>query len=373
MDTEVIKVGPHVGSAEAVHQAADVLRRGGLVAFPTETVYGLGARADDPTAVKRLRGIKSRQAGKAFTVHISSSAEATRFAPSVTGVTKRFIHKAWPGPLTLIVPVDDPLSAPVMAGLNGSAAAAMYYENAIGLRCPDNPVAQALLQVVEAPVVAASANRAGHPPPWTARDVLKDLEGEIDLLIDAGPTKYAKPSTIVRVEGSSYELVREGVYDARIIERFSTLRLLLVCTGNTCRSVMAAGLAKKMLAERLGCSVSELPVRGIEVTSAGTAGGSGGASPHALTVMARRGIDLTGHVSVGLAPEMVHQADAIFVMTRSHRDTVRNMAPLDEDRVCLLLDDQEIHDPMGGNEDAYEQCAHKVEEGLRARLQEVIV
>lgn len=373
MDTEVIGIDPQVGEAEAARHAAEVVTHGGLAAFPTETVYGLAARADDREAVQRLRDVKSRGADQAFTVHIGSAADAARFAPELAGLATRFIRKAWPGPLTLVVRVDDPSAAPVMAGLNGSAAAAMYYQNTIGLRCPDEPVAQALLQAVEAPVVAASANLAGRPPPWTARDVLQQLRGRIDLLVDGGQTRYAKPSTIVRVTGSSYELLREGVYDAGIVERLSTLRLLLVCTGSTCRSPMAAALAKKMLAERVGCRPEELSARGIVVESAGTAGGGSGASPNALAVMARRSIDLSEHIPAALSPEMVQRADYVFVMTRSHRDTVVGMAPLAADRVALLLDDQDIHDPLGGSEDEYERCAQTLEQGLQARLQEVIV
>ncbi len=373
MNTDVLRIDPQAGWTEAVRRAAEVLTGGGLVAFPTDTVYGLGARADHPESVARLRAVKSRGADQAFTVHIGRPDDASSFAPGLEGLATRFIRKAWPGPLTLILPVDDPSSAPVMADLNGSAVAVMYYENKIGLRCPDDPVAAALLQAVEAPVVASSANRAGHAPARTGKDALRELDGRVDLLLDVGSTRYAKPSTIVRVSGSSYNIVREGVYDAGIVKRLSTLHLLLVCTGNTCRSPMAAALAKSMLAGRVGCSASELPARGIEVQSAGTAGGCGGASPHAVTVIARRGIDLSGHASTPLNTEMIRKADYIFAMTDSHRDRIVEMVRSAEDRVARLLNDQDIDDPAGGSEDDYEKCARRVEEGLGARLQEVIV
>jgi len=373
MDTEIIKVDAQAGDTDAVRRAADILTRGGLVAFPTETVYGVAARVDDPVAVDGLRRVKSRGANQAFTVHIGSPGDAARFAPGITGLAGRFIRKAWPGPLTLIVQVNDPSSAPVMADLNGRAAAAMYFGGTIGLRCPDDAIAEALLSAVEAPVIAASANQSGHELPLSGEDVLKELDGQIDLLVDAGRTRYSKPSTIVRVTGRSYKLIREGVFDAGTIADLSKLRLLLVCTGNTCRSPMAAATARKMLADQLGCRVEELGDRGIEVASAGTAGGFGGASSHATTVMARRGLDLSGHVSTALKPEMIRQADYIYVMTRSHRDTALNLVPSAKDRVTLLLDDQDVHDPIGGSEDDYEKCARTVQEGLRARLQEVIV
>ncbi len=387
METEVIRIDRRVSGREepfarpsetdsasaAVQRAVEVLGRGGLVAFPTETVYGVGARADISAAMDRLRRVKSRDADHAFTVHIGSPADASRYAPGLEGLAARFIRKAWPGPLTLLLGVDDPSSAPVMTGLDPSVTPTMYHEGTIGLRCPDESVAAAVLQGAGGPVVATSANPAGHPPPWTAEDALGELAGSIDLLVDTGRTKYAKPSTIVRISGSSYKLVREGVLDAGIVERLSTLVLLLVCTGNTCRSPMAAAFAQKMLAERLGCAVADLPRRGIEVQSAGTAGGAGGASPEAMTVMSRRGMDLSGHASAALTPQMIRQADYIFTMTRMHCDTIIHMVPSATDRVRMLLEQDEVRDPIGGSVDDYERCARKVEEGLHARLQEVIL
>lgn len=343
------------------------------MAFPTETVYGLGARADHAGAMKRLREVKSREPSKAFTVHISSRDDAPRFVPGFGGLAARFGRKAWPGPMTLVVSVDDPSSAQVMAGRNGKAAQAMYYNHTIGLRCPDDGVAQGLLRAVDAPVVAASANLAGAAPPYTAAEVLRGLDGKIDLLIDAGRTRYAKESTIVRVTGSSYEVVREGVYDAGIVERLSTVRLLFVCTGNTCRSPMAAGLAGPMLAEKLDCRPSELLDRGVVLQSAGTSGGAGGASTHAREVMAKRGINLSGHVSSALSAEMVQQADYIFAMTQAHRETILQLVPSSESKVMLLLDGENVRDPMGSEEDEYERCAQTIERGLRVRLQEVTI
>lgn len=372
MGTEVVRVDDGGDFADAVRRAGEVLAGGGLAAFPTETVYGVASCVDHQDAVARLRRVKNRPSETAFTVHIGAREDAVRFAPDMGKLAARLIFRAWPGPLTLILPVESPAQAPVLDGLNGVAAEAMYYDGTIGLRCPDDRIAAALLTSLTSPVVAASANEAGQPPAQTGEDVLRDLDGKIDLLIDAGRTRYSRPSTIVRVTGKSYEVVREGVYDRRTLERLATLRLLFVCTGNTCRSPMAAGIASDALARRLGCEISELARHGVEVTSAGTAGGFGPAAEHAVAVMARRDIDISRHRSAALTEEMVQQADQIIVMTQAHREAVLNMVPSAAERVVLLLADRDMNDPIGGRQADYEGCARSIHEGVLVRLQEVM-
>ncbi|MFQ5493836.1 MAG: L-threonylcarbamoyladenylate synthase [Phycisphaerae bacterium] len=372
MDTEVIKIDAEAQRADAIRRGTEVLSHGGLVAFRTETVYGLGVRADDDDAVARLRTLKQRPEGKGFTVQVSAAAAVHRFAPDLNGLAARLISRAWPGPLTLVVPVADPASTPVMAELGRSAASALFVEGTVGLRCPDDAVTREILSACPAPVVAASANLAGEAPPSSGDAVLKALDGRFDLLIDAGPTRYAKPSTIVRVADGAYHILREGVLDDRILRRFSTLRILLVCTGNTCRSAMAAVLAEKMIADRVGCDVADLSDRKIEIFSAGTFGGAGGASPHAVQVMAQRGLDLSNHQSAALTAEMVRQADHVFCMTRAHCDAVSSMVPAAKDRVQRLVDHADVDDPVGGDRQTYERCAQTIEAGLRDRLSRII-
>jgi tRNA threonylcarbamoyl adenosine modification protein (Sua5/YciO/YrdC/YwlC family) len=373
MTTSVLKSDSSATAADVIRQASDVLRDGGLVAFPTETVYGLGARADHAAAMERLRAVKTREAEKAFTVHIASREDVTQFAPDLPRMAARLIHKAWPGPLTLIVTVTDPASVPAMAGRNGSAAAAMYYDNTVGLRCPDDAVAQAILRAVDAPIVASSANLHGEPPPWTGDDVRRSLEGRIDLIVDTGRTKYAKPSTIVKVTGNAIEVIREGVFDEGSIDRLSTVRFLFVCSGNTCRSPMAEKLAERILADKLGCGVDDLGDLGVYVSSAGTSGGFGQASGHAVQVMAQRGLDLSHHHSTALSADLVLQADHVLVMTRTHFDAVVRLAPTAKQRVQLVLPDDDVHDPVGGSVEDYQQCARTLEVALAERLREVVL
>ena len=136
---------------------------------------------------------------------------------------------------------------------------------------------------------------------------------------------------------------------------------------------MAAALAEQFLAERLGCKVTELGAHAVAVSSAGTGGGFGSASEKAVAEMSRRGLDISKHRSTALTAELIQQTDQIYTMTRSHRDAVVTMVSSADSRVALLLRDRDVEDPIGGSQREYESCARLIEEGIRERLQEVVI
>jgi protein-tyrosine phosphatase len=248
----------------------------------------------------------------------------------------------------------------------------MYHDGTIGIRCPEDHVAADLLTHTPMPVVAASANLAGNPAPTTAEEALRDMDGKVDLVIDAGRTRYNMASTIVEVGPDGCRMLREGVLDQRMLQRLSRTSFLVVCSGNTCRSPMGEALLKRLLAEKLGCREEELPKKGYHVESAGT-GTYGGApaSPEAVEVLKERGIDLSGHRSQPLTLEQVNRADYVFAMTRRQAENVRAMAGNVEHRVHPV-DEGDIEDPIGGTRHDYEECANRIEQALRRRLEEVL-
>lgn len=371
MTTRVLKLGSTVGYNDIVREAADALAEGGLVVFPTETVYGVGASVVHPEAMRRLRELKSRTDGKPFTVHIGSRVAAEGFVPSLSGVARRLVNKAWPGPLTLILFVSDPSLAPVIQAHSPGIVPELYHNGVIGLRCPDDHAAADVLTQTGVPVVAASANLAGESAPVDAEEAIAALNDRVDLIIDAGRTRYGKASTIVEVSSDRYRILRQGVLDERTIQRLTRTVFLLVCSGNTCRSPMGAALLRRLLAEKLRCREDELADRGYLVESAGTSAYPGApATPEAVEVFKARGIDLTGHRSEPLTLEQIHRADHIFAMTGRHVQNIGAMAGQARDRVRKVAE-ADIEDPIGGTQEEYAQCADRIEEALRRRLEEV--
>jgi protein-tyrosine phosphatase len=373
MTTKVINLDT-ASYSDSIREASAVLSAGGLVVFPTETVYGVGACALLPGAVERLRVLKSRTDGKPFTVHIGQKSAVSRFVPDLGGSGRRLVSKAWPGPLTVIFEVPDPAGAPVIRDSSPDHIGAMYSDGTIGIRCPDDHAAADLLALTPMPVVAASANLAARPAPVTAEEALDELDGRVDLVLDGGRCRYAKASTIVHVEKDGWRVVREGVVDERTLRKLNRTGFLLVCSGNTCRSPMAAGLFRRLLAEKLGCREDELDEKGYHVESAGTGASSGiPATPEAVQAMRVRGIDISGHRSQPLTFELVNRADYIFAMTGRQLDMIRAFAGNTGDGRVVKLAPEDIEDPIGGSAREYAECADQIEGALRRRLEEVVL
>ena len=213
--TPVLKIEPQAivpGAAAAVERAARTLAAGGLVAFPTETVYGLGADATDGAAVARLYEAKDRPSFNPLIAHVAD-AGAARALARFDSAAQRLAAAFWPGPLTLVLPkrADCPVAELATAGLD-----------TIAVRVPSHPVARAILVAFGRPVVAPSANRSGHVSPTTAQHVLADLRGRIELILDGGPTPMGLESTIIACLDRPV-LLRPGALPRADIERLVKL------------------------------------------------------------------------------------------------------------------------------------------------------
>jgi L-threonylcarbamoyladenylate synthase len=199
MKTEVVPIDPEHPDPGAIERAAAVLRAGGLVAFPTETVYGLGADATNPGAVRRIFAAKERALDDPLIVHIAGAQELGRVVSEAPEVARRLGDQFWPGPLTIVLPRAAAIAPDVSAGLD-----------TVAVRVPSHPVARALIRALGRPVAAPSANRFMRTSATTAGHVLEDLDGRIEMVLDGGPASLGVESTVVSVAGAEVRVLRQG-------------------------------------------------------------------------------------------------------------------------------------------------------------------
>lgn len=208
METIIVSVDNNLDNKEKYQQAVDILTSGGVVAFPTETVYGLGALATNEQAVQKIFEAKGRPSDNPLIVHIGRQAEVADYAAHITEDAKKLMTAYWPGPLTLVFDKIPGVIAPnVTPGVD-----------TVGIRMPDHPVALGLLRALGGPLAAPSANRSGKPSPTDAEHVYEDLKGLIQLILDGGQTGIGVESTVLDMTTSPPSILRPGGTTQEMIE-----------------------------------------------------------------------------------------------------------------------------------------------------------
>lgn len=371
MPPEVIDLRCAEDQRDVVHRAVQSLAEGKLVACPTETVYGVAASALDEQAVGRLLAAKNRQPGRPLTLAIKSADEARDYAPDMSRLAQRLARRCWPGPVTLVV--DDSHPESLVKRLPRKVQRAVSPGETVGLRVPGHQVVLDVLRMLAGPLALTSANRTGQPEAVTAEAAVEALGDSLELVLDDGPCRFGQPSSVVRVRENRYEILRVGVVPERTLRRLSSTLILLVCTGNTCRSPMAEAICRDLLSQRLACPIESLEDRGVMVMSAGIAAMAGGrASEEAVQIAAQMGLALGDHETQPLTDTLVRHADVIYAMTRSHREAIVAQWPGAAERVELLsTEGTDIEDPIEGPLELYQRCALQIRSELQRRLDEL--
>ena len=208
MKTKIVTIDSACCKDEDLQEASRILREGGLVAFPTETVYGLGANALLPEAAQKTYAAKGRPSDNPLIVHIADKAAVYDVAAEVSGAAERLMDAFWPGPMTLVLKKADSIPKETTGGLD-----------TVAVRMPSHPVANRLIRLAGVPISAPSANLSGHPSPTEARFVIEDLDGRVDMIIDGGPVEIGLESTIIDLTGETPTILRPGYITREELKR----------------------------------------------------------------------------------------------------------------------------------------------------------
>ena len=337
-------------SQEVIANTAESLRRGQLVALPTETVYGLAMRPGDANAVAKAQALLGSNRGRPFATYLADASAAEALADVSDPRVGRLCARYWPGPLALWLPSRS--------------------GGTIELCVPAHDFTRAVIRAVGEPVWFAPLKVGNEAPLCDPATIEARFGAQLDLLLDAGPTPLGNTATVVRCTGAELEVLHEGILSRAEILATAASTVLFVCTGNTCRSPLAEVLAREVVANALNLSVGRVAARGLRFQSAGTGTMNGvPASEGSMAAAAEVGLDLTSHSSTQLQKDLALKATRIHCLSNSHLLTLLDLVPEVEDRVSLLRpDNEDIADPYGGNLKTYRPARDQIAAAVTSRL-----
>ena len=372
---EYYKIDPQKPDRRIVKRAVEVLKSGGIIVYPTNTLYGLGVDAFNKRALDRLFVIKQRGPYQAVSLLVASLEQLRSLFAKLTPKQYEHLLKILPGKFTILAESRFTQNLPYLSS--------KFDENAppkVGFRVAEFPVCKQLSLQLGSPITATSANLTGHPNARTVQDVIAQFGDRLDLILDAGPVRNIKGSTIIDLTKDPYLIVREGAVpvkelkkklpDVKFKKRKDRFQVTFVCSGNICRSAMAKGILTETVSKT---RFKDLMI----IDSAGTLPhASGPAHPLTIEVAGAFGIDLHTHQAKPINMSIVEQSDLLIAMAVNHYEFLREHYPEHKEKIVLLkewhrhtkLANPSIADPIGHDREFFEKTFKEIQSEIKRIL-----
>lgn len=373
---EYYKIDPQKPDRKIVKRAIEVLKKGGIIVYPTNTLYGLGVDAFNQKALDRLFVIKRRGPNQPVSLLVASLEQLRSLFGALSSEQYEHLLKLLPGAYTLIVQSRFKENLTYLSsGFNKEGGKAK-----VGFRIAEYALCRQLVLGLGSPITSTSANLTGKPNSRTVQDVIAQFGDRLDLILDAGPTPNIKGSTIIDLTKKPYLIMREGAVpieelrkklpDITFKKRKETFQVTFVCSGNICRSPMAQGILTEVVSKTRFKNL-------IKVASAGTLPmASGPAHPLTLQVLSEHGIDMHHHQARPINSQIMEESDLVICMAVNHYEYLRSTFPEYKDKVVLLkewhrrskLSNPSVADPIGHDKQFYEQTFDEIQAEIKRIL-----
>ncbi len=358
---ETVQFDPEGDASRIVAAVCQSLEQGRITGLPTETAY---VPCVLPQYASRLTELASRDKEQQLVALLNDATPFLEAFSTLTGRMRRLVRRGWPGPIVL----EAPVAHESRTRLDASELRHAIVGDTLRVTMPVSLVIEGVTARLGKPLVALMS--FATPMSTSAAQLADRWQDQIDLIVDAGPPRFSSSPTLVGAGLDGLKILSPGLVGEEMVHRMSAKVFLFICTGNTCRSPMAEGLFRQMLAKELHCSPDELIRSGMLVLSAGLSATHGmPASEESVSLLKERGIDLAGHSSQPVTRELLQHSDHVFTMTGRHREQILRVYPeLAEQIEVLAPDGVDIVDPMGGSWDDYADCLQQIEHALEHRL-----